>query len=223
MSAPLAARFIVIEGPEGAGKSTQVRRLAEALRKRGAEVVVTHEPGGTPAAEAIRRVFLSGEHEAITPLTELFLICAARAQHIAEVVRPALEAGRTVLCDRFSPSTMVYQGYAGGLPLETARVVDEAARQGLLPDLTIVVDVPAEVGLQRNRRDNAADRMEGKGLEFHRRVREGYLRYAAEAEEPCVVISGEADAEAVAREVLEAVVGEAPNPPASPSSEGGRT
>jgi dTMP kinase len=206
MATSLPGRFIVLEGPEGAGKSTQLRRLAEALRERGREVVLTHEPGGTPAAEAIRRVFLSGEHGAITPLTELFLICAARAQHVAELIRPALEAGQTVLCDRFSPSTVVYQGYAGGLPLETVRAMDAAARQGLRPDVTLIIDVPAEVGLRRNRGDGEADRMEGKGLAFHQRVRDGYLRYAAEAEEPCVVIAGEADVEAVAARVLEAAM-----------------
>jgi dTMP kinase len=206
MTTSLPGRFIVLEGPEGAGKSTQLRRLAEALRERGREVVLTHEPGGTPAAEAIRRVFLSGEHGAITPLTELFLICAARAQHVAELIRPALEAGKTVLCDRFSPSTVVYQGYAGGLPLETVRAMDAAARQGLRPDVTLIIDVPAEVGLRRNRGDGEADRMEGKGLAFHQRVRDGYLRYAAEAEEPCVVIAGEADVEAVAARVLEAAM-----------------
>jgi dTMP kinase len=206
MTTSLPGRFIVLEGPEGAGKSTQLRRLAEALRERGREVVLTHEPGGTPAAEAIRRVFLSGEHGAITPLTELFLICAARAQHVAELIRPALEAGQTVLCDRFSPSTVVYQGYAGGLPLETVRAMDAAARQGLQPDVTLIIDVPAEVGLRRNRGDGEADRMEGKGLAFHQRVRDGYLRYAAEAEEPCVVIAGEADVEAVAARVLEAAM-----------------
>jgi dTMP kinase len=206
MPATPAGRFIVIEGPEGAGKSTQVRRLGEALRERGREVVLTYEPGGTPTADAIRQIFLSGEHGAITPLTELFLICASRAQHVAEVIRPALQAGRVVLCDRFSPSTIVYQGYAGGLPLETVRAVDEAAREGLAPNLTIIIDVPADVGLRRNRGENDADRMEGKGLAFHQRVREGYLKYAETACEPCVVVSGETSAEDVGRQVLEAAL-----------------
>jgi dTMP kinase len=199
-------RFHVIEGPEGAGKSTQVRRLGAALEGRGHSVLPTYEPGGTPVADAIRRIFLSGEHGAITPLTELFLICASRAQHVAQVIRPALEAGKVVISDRFSPSTMVYQGYAGGLPPETVRAMDEAARQGLRPDLTVVLNLPAEVGLRRNREDTDADRMEGKGLEFHERVREGYLRYAREAEEPCVVISGEGNEGDVAGQVLDAVL-----------------
>ena len=206
MGSTRTGRFIVIEGPEGAGKSTQVRRLGEALRERGHEVVLTYEPGGTPTAEAIRRIFLSGEYAAITPLTELFLICASRAQHVAEVIRPALAAGKIVLCDRFSPSTIVYQGHAGGLPLQTVRAVDEAAREGLAPDLTIIIDVPADVGLRRNRGDSDADRMEGKGLSFHQRVREGYLKYAEAAQEPCVVVSGGGEADAVAAEVLQAAL-----------------
>jgi dTMP kinase len=141
---------------------------------------------------------------------------------VAELIRPALEAGKTVLCDRFSPSTVVYQGYAGGLPLETVRAVDGVARQGLLPDLTIIIDVPAEVGLRRNRCEAEADRMEGKGLAFHQQVRDGYLRYAAEAQERCAVISGEAEADEVAERVLEAASGTAPTPPAPLPSEGGR-
>ena len=199
-------RFIVIEGPEGAGKSTQVWRLGAALRERGYEAVLTYEPGGTPMADAIRRIFLSGDHAEITPLTELFLICASRAQHVAEVIRPTLEQGKMVICDRFSPSTIVYQAYAGGVPLATAQAVDEAARQGLLPDLTIILDVPAEVGLGRNRTSHDADRMEGKGLEFHRRVREGYRRYAETAGEPCVAIEAEAGEDEVAARVLAAVL-----------------
>ena len=125
---------------------------------------------------------------------------------MAEVIRPALAAGRIVLCDRFSPSTIVYQGHAGGLPLETVRAVDEAAREGLAPDLTIIIDVPADVGLRRNRGETDADRMEGKGLSFHQRVREGYLKYTEAAQEPCVVVSGGGEADAVAVEVLQAAM-----------------
>lgn len=206
MNSACGGCFIVIEGPEGAGKTTQARALGEALRGRGYKVLLTHEPGGTPTGEEIRRLFLSGEHAAITPLTELFLICASRAQHVTEVIRPALHAGQVVLCDRFSPSTIVYQGYAGGLPLPTVQIVDEAARDGLRPDLTVILDVPAEVGLARNLCTTNADRIEEKGVQFHRRVRQGYLEYARTAPEDCVVIPAEADFSSVREKLLRVVL-----------------
>jgi dTMP kinase len=194
--------FIVIEGPEGAGKSTQARRLATALRDRGHEVLVTHEPGGTATGEAIRAVLLDGRFGEMTPLTELFLVCASRAQHVAEVIRPGLAEGKVVVCDRFSPSTIVYQGYAGKVPMATVVAADAAARQGLVPDLTVILDVPAEAGLARGRAGGAADRMESKEIVFHERVRRGYLEYAKTAEEPCAVVSTEAPADEVAEQVL---------------------
>ncbi|MGQ9730776.1 MAG: dTMP kinase [Candidatus Zipacnadales bacterium] len=207
MPTPYAGRFVVIDGPEGAGKSTQVTRLASALEKAGWEVVVTREPGGTPTGEALRSVLLQNRHREMYPLTELFVVCAARAQHVLEVIRPALEQGRIVVCDRFTPSTVVYQGIAGGVPLSVVERVEALARDGLLPDLTLILDVAPEVGpwrgleLQPTLFDQA-DRMESKDLEFHRRVREGYLQYAESAQEPCVVIDAHASPEVVAAEVL---------------------
>ena len=194
--------FIVLDGPEGAGKSTQVCELAEALGLQGHEVVMTVEPGGTPVGNGIRELFLSGEHEAMTPLTELFLICAARAQHVADVISPAIEAGQIVLCDRFSPSTYAYQAHAGSVEGRTVQRTDTAARQGLDPDLTIILDVPAEVGLARRLAASEADRMEAKGIEFHERVRQGYLRYVEVAPETCVVVDGQASEDDVHEQIL---------------------
>jgi dTMP kinase len=201
-----SGRFIVIEGPEGAGKSTQAELLRTALQERGHEVLLTHEPGGTPSGEAIRSVMLDGRYREMTPLTELFLVCASRAQHVTEVIVPAVEAGTIVLADRFSPSTIVYQGYAGLVPMDVVQNADTAARQGLLPDLTIVLDVPAETGLARGLGGRAGDRMESKELRFHQQVRQGYLAYARTAPEKCVVISSEAPEAEVAAKVLAAAL-----------------
>jgi len=194
--------FIVIEGPEGAGKSSQARRLRAALEARGRRVILTHEPGGTATGEATRQVLLDGRYHEMTPLTELFLVCASRAQHVAEVIRPALAAGAVVVSDRFSPSTIVYQGYAGSVPMETVVACDSAARQGLLPDLTIILDVSPEDGLARGLSGAQGDRIESKDLAFHRRVRDGYLEYAETAEEPCVVAPAGASEDEVAQQVL---------------------
>ena len=199
-------RFVVIEGPEGAGKSTHTESLCEALQDRGYDVLLTHEPGGTPSGEAIRNIMLDGRYQTMTPLTELFLVCASRAQHVTEVIVPALRAGTIVLSDRFSPSTIVYQGHAGLVPMDVVQSADTAARQGLAPDLTIILDVPAEAGLKRGLNGNAGDRMENKELEFHRQVRQGYLRYADTAPEKCVIISTEAAKHEVAEQVLTAAL-----------------
>jgi len=202
MATPPRGCFIVIEGPEGAGKSTHAEGLRAALEQRGRRVVLTHEPGGTTAGEAIRRVLLDGRYHEMTPLTELFLVCASRSQHVAEVIRPALAQGVVVICDRFSPSTIVYQGHAGSVPMAVVVSADAAARQGLLPDLTIILDVPAETGLARGLDGAAGDRIESKELDFHHRVREGYLKYAETAEERCVVVSAEVGKAEVAEQVL---------------------
>jgi len=195
-------RFIVIEGPEGAGKSSQARRLRAALEASGRKVILTHEPGGTATGEAARQVLLDGRYHEMTPLTELFLVCASRAQHVAEVIRPALAEGAVVVCDRFSPSTIVYQCHAGSVPMETVVVCDNAARQGLLPDLTIILDVPAEDGLARGLSGAQGDRIESKEMRFHERVRQGYLKYAETAEEACVVVPAGASEDEAAEQVL---------------------
>jgi dTMP kinase len=168
--------FITVEGPDGSGKSTQARLLCRLLSRAGLRVVHTREPGGTSIAEAVRRVLLHPSSR-IAPMTELLLYEAARAQHIAEVVRPALERGRTVVCERYTDATVAYQGWGRQLPLSRIRDLNRIATGGLRPDLTLLLDVPVKEGLLRARR-GGGDRLERESSEFHRRVRRGYLALA---------------------------------------------
>ncbi len=163
--------FITFEGVEGSGKTTQVQRLADAL---GPNVVRTREPGGTPISERIRDLFFASE--GITPMTELLLIAAARAQHVDELIHPALKANKIVICDRFIDASVAYQGYRGGIDLELIQQLNHTATSGLMPDLTFVLDLPPEIGIQRQQ-DSATDRnrLDNEPLESHRKVREGYL------------------------------------------------
>ena len=173
--------FITFEGVEGAGKSTQIRRLAASLVKEGVSVLVTREPGGTQISERIREVLLEREHHKMVSTTELLLYAAARSQHVAECIAPALAEGRTVISDRFGDATTAYQGHGRGLDLELIHHLNRVATGGLVPDLTIVLDVPVKVGLGRaRRRRRSMDRLEIENLEFHQRVREGYLTIAKE-------------------------------------------
>ena len=163
--------FITFEGVEGSGKTTQVRRLATAL---GPNVVLTREPGGTPIAERIRDIFLTSD--GIIPMTELLLIAASRAQHVDELIRPALEANQIVICDRFIDASVAYQGYRGGIDLEFIHQLNRTATGGLMPDLTFVLDLSPEIGLQRQQQGGThRDRLDRESLESHRKVREGYL------------------------------------------------
>ena len=181
--------FITFEGVEGSGKTTQIRCLAADLEAAGYPLVVTHEPGGTPISEQIRAIFLNPDYGEMVSTTELLLVCAARAQHVSEVIRPALEAGKIVISDRFADATVAYQGYRGGLDLELIHRMNDIATEGLVPDLTIVLDLPVEIGLDRVRRGRASmDRLELEDIENHRRVREGYLAIASEEPNRVVVI-----------------------------------
>jgi dTMP kinase len=195
-------RFITFEGGEGAGKSTQLRLLAERLRGRG-EVVVTREPGGSPGAEAIRALLVEGAAERWSPISETLLMYAARRDHIERVIAPALARGAWVVCDRFYDSSRAYQGAAGGAPASLLQALEaEVVGADLVHDLTLILDLPAETGLERARaRGEAEGRFEAKGLEFHRRLRTAFLDIAAAEPERCRVIDAHASVEAVAERI----------------------
>lgn len=174
--------FLTLEGPDGSGKSTQAARLVEGLRTRGVPVVFTREPGGTPVGEALRRIILDPASD-LADETEVLLYAASRAQNVAQVIRPALAAGRVVVAERFVDSSLAYQGYALGRGVEAVRRVNEFATGGLVPDLTLLLDVTAEVGLARagaREPEGGGDRIEQRRLDYHRRVREFYLALAKE-------------------------------------------
>lgn len=200
--------FITFEGGEGAGKSTQIRTLASALEEFGREVLVTREPGGSPGAEAVRHVLLSGAAEPLGPEMEAILFAAARSDHVEQVIRPALERGLVVLCDRFMDSSRVYQGVTGGLDPEFMRSLEAVAINGMIPDLTIILDLDPEEGLRRataRRGDDSADRFEKETLAIHRRRREAFLSIARDEPDRCVVIDAGRPADDVAADIAAAV------------------
>ena len=170
--------FISLEGIEGTGKSTQTRLLSEHLRKQGHEVVQTLEPGGTAIGMKIREILLSLESGEMDPVTELLLYNASRVQHLCQVVIPALQRGSVVITDRFSDSTVAYQGYGRGIDLTLLDSLDEIATGRLRPDLTILLDIEVETGLMRNRQANKRDRLELEDIRFHEKVRRGFLDIA---------------------------------------------
>ncbi len=170
-------KFITIEGCEGVGKSTQVRLLREYCERRGIDAVFTREPGGTPVSEKIRAVILDADNADMTAMTELMLYCAARAQHTEQLIKPALEAGKHVFCDRYSDSTAAYQGYARGLDKATVHALNRAAQVGIEPDLTIFMDVDPTVGFAR-KGGAGNDRLERETLDFHRAVYAGFREIA---------------------------------------------
>ena len=180
--------FITLEGPEGAGKSTNREYLAERLRAAGIEVLLTREPGGTPLAERIRDVLLTPLEEVMNADTELLLVFAARAQHLATVIRPALERGAVVLCDRFTDSTYAYQGAGRGLSLARIAALEDFVQGALRPDLTLVFDLPVDVGLARASARGRLDRFEQEGQAFFETVREAFLARAAAAPQRYVLV-----------------------------------
>lgn len=178
--------FITFEGIEGTGKSTQITKIKEYYESQGKEVFLTMEPGGSRVGTELRKMLLHVDNKDITPITELFLYLADRAQHIAQIIRPALEEGKVVLCDRFADSTIVYQGYGRGLDTQVLKQLNEVAVDGLWPDLTIILDIDPEIGLKRAMLRNIEDgkakeegRFEAEHISFHNRIREGYLTWAA--------------------------------------------
>ena len=211
-----AGKFITFEGGEGSGKSTQARRLAEVLRTNGREVVLTREPGGSPFAEHVRAVLLDPATPPHAPISEALLFYAARADHLARTIRPALATGQWVVCDRFSDSTRVYQGHAGKLEPGLIEALERMIVAPTRPDLTVVVDIPAREGLARAqaRRDcapkagedgRAADAYEGRDVEFHERLREGFLAIAEAEPQRCIVVDGRLSVADVAAQVWAAV------------------
>lgn len=204
--------FITFEGIEGCGKTTQLRRVAAALEKRGFPVVVTREPGGCPIADAIRAILLDAANGAMVPTAELLLYAAARAQHVAEVITPALAAGNVVLCDRFTDSTLAYQGYGRNLDRHLIARLNELAVATLKPDLTLLFDCPVEVGLARAMQRIAAldhgkeERFEQESYLFHERVRDGFLALAVADPQRFMVIDGSRGIEEIETAVLEAIV-----------------
>lgn len=197
--------FITLEGPEGAGKSTQTPQLAAWLEQQGYEVVPTRNPGGTPIGAQIRQILLDPANRAMVSLAELMLYAADRAQHVDQVVRPALEAGCVVLCDRFGDSTMAYQGYGRGLDRETIRRLNEMATGGLVPDLTLLLDLPVEAGLSRVARSRETDRLETEAIAFHQRLRAGYLELAQAEPGRFAVVDASQAPEVVQTQLREAV------------------
>lgn len=208
MKQPLKKRaglFISFEGGEGSGKSTQMALLAESLRQDGHAVDTTREPGGSPAAEAVREVLLSGAAERHGADVEAILFSAARRDHVDTLIRPALEAGRIVLCDRFMDSTRVYQGTSGALPDRMLRALESLAVDGVVPDLTFLLDLPAGAGLSRaeSRRggDTAADRFEKETLRTHEERRQAYLAIAMREPDRFVLIPADRDSGVIADEI----------------------
>jgi len=180
--------FITLDGGDGCGKSTQLHRLAEKLQSQGHQVVCCRDPGSTPLGDAVRNILLNRQELRIAEITEMFLFMAARSQLVREVIRPALKTSNIVLSDRFLISTFVYQCYAGGVSADVLQSVSAAAVGETLPDLGIVLDIPYEVAVQRIGYRSAPDRMERKGEAYHRLVREGFLKYAADEPNRYVVI-----------------------------------
>ena len=216
----MRGKFITFEGPEGSGKSTQLRILGSRLRAAGHRVFETAEPGGTPIGMQIRRVLLDKENIEMRPTTELLLMFACRAQNVDQWILPALADGQIVLSDRFTDSTLVYQGIARGLGTEVVYEVDRIACRGLVPDLTLVIDIDTETGLGRARARNARThgvetRLDEQAIEFHKKVREAYRQLASDEPARVRLIDGARDEETVAREVWEtvtALIGSAANP-----------
>jgi len=181
--------FITFEGPDGSGKTTQIKMLADYLESRGKPVLLTREPGGTVISEEIREVILAKKNLGMQHETEALLFSAARAQIVSELIRPALAEGKIVLCDRYADSTMAYQGYGLGLDREALRAITQFATDGLVPDVTFYIDVPVQVGLARRHRGET-NRLDQKAAEYHQRVREGFRQLVQAEPHRWIVIDG---------------------------------
>lgn len=199
--------FVTFEGPEGCGKSTQMRLLAAFLREQGHQVLATREPGGTPIGDRVRAILLDPVHTEMDPTTEFLLFSAARAQHVAQIIRPHLARGGIVLCDRFADSSLAYQGYGHCLDLVALRAITHFATGGLVPDLTFCLDLPVELGLRRKAggSGDAWNRMEQKEMAYHQRVRDGYRAMVAEEPQRWVLIDAAVGIKAVQARIRDRV------------------
>ncbi len=208
--------FITFEGVEGCGKTTQIKLLAELLAARGISTVLTREPGGCPIADKIRAILLDAENKALSPLAELMLYAAARAQHVTEVISPALESGKIVLCDRFCDATVAYQSFGRGIDRSVIDSLNSHACQGVTPDLTVLVDCDPVIGLERARLRIEAtsgpreERFELEALAFHHRVRAGYLHLAAQEPHRFMIINGAETIEEIFAAISSRVVARIP-------------
>lgn len=218
----MRGRFITFEGGEGSGKSTHARRLAERLKELGLDVVLTREPGGSPGAEVIRHVLLSGAAKPLGAETETILFAAARDDHVRQVIRPALLAGKWVVCDRFIDSTRVYQGMLGKVDQKLIRGLERVTVGAAMPDLTFILDVPANVGLARATRRRAGDkvdRFEAETIEFHEELRRAYRNAAEEEPRRIVIIDGRPPRDVVSERIW-TTVSERLHPERVPVAEG---
>ena len=204
--------FITFEGIEGSGKTTQLKYIKTHFEHRGQECIVTREPGGTEIGKKIRSILLDPASKNICPVSELFLYLADRAQHVKELVLPALAAGKTVLCDRFFDATVVYQGYARGLDVKQILKLHELVLEGLKPDVTILLDLPADIGLSRawaqidnGKRDDVESRFEKENLTFHKKVRAGYLELARLEPQRFRIIDATRDENKVRRDIIDVI------------------
>jgi len=204
----LSKKFITFEGIEGSGKSTQIKLVADYLVQKGTSLIVTQEPSGTDIGRKIGDILFKREHRHLCAETELFLFCAARAQHVREVILPALKLNKIVLCDRFSDATYAYQGFGRGIDHDMIKLINAYSSMLLKPDMTLLFDLPVETGLKRaTERNNklnepaAADRFEREKLDFHRRIREGYLDIAGKESERFRVIDANRDIDVIQEEV----------------------
>lgn len=203
MTIQKSARFLTVEGVEGVGKTTNIRFITSQLEKAGIDFVVTREPGGTAVAELIRQVLLTSHEETVCEMTELLLIFAARAQHLHHVIKPALARGQWVVCDRFTDATYAYQGGGRGLNTETIAQLETLVQGRLRPDLTLVLDIPPEIGLERARQRGALDRFEQEKITFFNHVRETYLARARAEPERCAVVDAQAALEKVQIDIMQ--------------------
>lgn len=199
--------FITIEGPDGGGKTTQMNMLVPALEEHGLDIVRTREPGGTDIGDQIRSVIMDMKNKSMDPRAEILLFCASRAQLVSELIRPSLASGKIVLCDRYADSTMAYQGYGHGLDRTALKNLLEFATGGLKPDLTILLDISAEAGLRRRITNHDEwNRMDDYALQFHERVRKGYLEMAAAEPERFAVIHADRSKEEIHDEIVSVIM-----------------